>query len=153
MANSTAQTESSTIQAQFAAQVAQVAGRVGEKGKQGNIENKDTVKKDKELQARTDQTDEIKTEVNKQGNGSIVTDKTHPKDLPPNNTETLNKVNSSLDENRTDSPKNVPGNTHLNQSSPTLGEMTEKLKMTMDTQKEAQNEPKVVLCGLIEKQR
>ncbi len=37
--NSTAQLQSSTIQAQFAAQV---ATRVGEKGIQGNLENKDT---------------------------------------------------------------------------------------------------------------
>ncbi|CAB4020946.1 eukaryotic translation initiation factor 4 gamma 1 isoform X1 [Paramuricea clavata] len=141
LTNSTAQTEFSTIQAQFAAQVAARVG--GEKGKQDNEMKAGETDKDKELQARTDH--EMKTEINKPGNGSIATDEIHAKDVPPNNMETLHKVNSSAVENRTESPKNTTDNTHLNQGSPTLQEMTEKLRKTIEVQKEPQNEPKVLL--------
>jgi hypothetical protein len=127
LTNSTAQTESSIIQAQF---VARFAARVGgEKCKQDNEKKTDETDKNKQLQERTDH--EIRTEVNKQGNGSIAANEIHAKDLPPNDMETLNKVSSSGVENRTESPKYTTGNTHLNQGSQTLQEITEKLKKNM----------------------
>ena len=84
---------------------------------------------------------ETKSKINIQGNGSIVPNESHAKDLPQNNTETPNEVYSLAEENRTGSPKNTTDNTHVNQNSPTLEEMTEKLKMTMESQKETRNEP------------
>ena len=61
--------------------------------------------------------------------------------------ETTTKSEGSIaEENRTGSPKGTTDNTHANQSSPTLGEMTQKMKMTIENQKETRNEtPKVVL--------
>ena len=81
-----------------------------------------------------------------QGNGSVVTNEGYAKDLPQNNTEIPNKVTSIAEENRTGSPKSTTDNTHANRRSPTLGEMTEKVKMIIDSQKRTRSEtPKVVL--------
>ena len=144
LTNSSVQTDSSKIQAQFAAQVAARVG--GEKGKQINEKKAEDTGKDKDGQASTAQIDETKREENIQGNGSIVKKETYAKDLPQNNTEIPNKVTSIAEENRTGSPKGTTDNTHANQSSPTLGEMTQKMKMTIESQKETRNEtPKVVL--------
>ena len=93
-----AQTESSTSQAQFAAQV---AARLGKKGKQDNEKKADDTSKDKEI----DQVDQIKTEANKQGNDSVLNDVGHGKVLSLNNVETAEKLNSLSEDNRTDAPK------------------------------------------------
>ena len=144
LTNSTVQTDSSKIQAQFAAQVAARVG--GEKGKQIGEKKAEDTGKHKDGQASTAQIDETKTEANIQGNGSAVTDESCAKDLPQNNTEISNKVTSIAEENRTGSPKGTTDNTHANQSSPTLGEITQKMKMTIESQKGTRNEvPKVVL--------
>ena len=138
LTTSSAQTESSTIQAQFAAQV---AARVGDKGTQGNEKKSENGDKDKKPPAKTDQTDSIKSEPNKQGNASIAAEETHPKDLSLKSSEST-KTSSLPSENRTANPKSTLDDTHVNQSSPTLGEMTEKLKMTIE---ETKKEPIVLL--------
>ena len=144
LTNSTIQTGSSKIQTQFAVQFGARVG--GEKGKQINEKKAGNAEKDKDRQASTSQIDETKREENMPGNGSIAVNEIYSKDLPQNNTEMLNKVNSIAEENSTGSPKSTTDNMHANQRSPTLGEMTAKMKMTIESQKETRNEtPKVVL--------
>lgn len=150
LANATAQTDSSSsIQAQFAAQVAAVANDNG-KGRlviEKKAENMQNDYKNPPIKT-TDQIGEPKAEVNdqnKQENGSIIKDENCGKVVPELNTEIPNEVTSLSNSERTKNDTNTADETHLNQSSPTLGEMTEKLKMSIGPVKEAPSEQKVVL--------